>query len=62
MDYNSVIMILGIMFWVLLALALVLCFAWMYIQLTYLQWDKQDRMKNTIEDKVEELLNDKELD
>ena len=62
MDYNSVIMILGIMFWVLLALAIVLCFAWMYIQLTYLQWDKQDRMKNTIEDKVEELLNDKELD
>ena len=62
MDYNSIIMILGIMFWVLCALAIVLCFAWMYIQLTYLHWEKEDRMKTAIEGKVEEIINDKELD
>ena len=61
MDYVSVVWILGIMFWVLAALAIVCLLAYTYIQSMYYHWSKEDRngdifRENLLAD-VEEIIN-----
>ena len=60
MDYNSIILILGLFWWVLCACAIVCLFAWMYIQLTYMKWNREDRERENIiqqvHDEIEKTL------
>lgn len=58
MDYNTFCMILGIMFWVLTALGIVSLMAWVYCQIQYYKWDKEDRMKESIIDLIKEAIKD----
>ena len=63
---NTVLIILAIMFWVLLALSVVCLMVWSYIPVCYLKWSREDReresaiqsVQDTIKEKLEELKND----
>ena len=61
MIYELGWLILAIFFWVLLAVATVLAMAWVYIQVQYYHWEKQDRhIEETIRkviDEVNDILN-----
>lgn len=59
MMYEEVWIIITIFFWVLLAGALVLSAAWVYIQCMYYHWSKQDRMKDNLLHEVTQTINDK---
>lgn len=59
MMYEEVWIIITIFFWVLLAGALVLSAAWVYIQCMYYHWNKQDRMKDDLLHEVTQTINDK---
>lgn len=52
-------MIMGIFFWVLVALIVVVFFAEMYVKLTYFKWDREDRENRIIEYKVGEIVDEK---
>lgn len=56
MDYRTFCMILGIMFWVLSAMGIVSLMAWVYCQVQYYKWDKEDRMKESIVDLIKEAI------
>ena len=59
MDYAAIMTILGIFFWVLLAAAIILFGAWVYIQLMYYHWEKLDREQNNLVETVTKAVNDK---
>ena len=59
MAYEIAWIILAIFFWVLCAAATILLGAWIYIQLMYYHWNKQDRMQQNIVHQVIETVNDK---
>lgn len=52
-------MIMGIFFWVLVALIVVVFFAEAYVKLTYFKWDREDRENRIIENKVGEIVDEK---
>lgn len=63
MDYYVFWMIMAILFWVLFALAVVSGIAWVYTQVMYYRWTKEDReqanlieqVQQTVKDKIEEI-------
>ena len=57
MSYTACVMILGILFWVLAGLCVVSFMAWIYVQIVYYKWNKEDRERQEIERKVEEGFN-----
>ena len=59
MMYEEVWIIITIFFWVLLAGALVLSAAWVYIQCMYYHWNKQDRENDAILVRVTQTINEK---
>lgn len=59
MDYSAAMVILAIFFWVLLASAIILLGAWIYIQLMYYHWEKQDREQCNLVETVTQAVNDK---
>ena len=59
MAYEIAWLIISIFFWVLCAAAIILAGAWMYIQLMYYHWDKQDREKDKIVHQIIETVNEK---
>lgn len=52
MDYQTFCMIMAIMFWVLSALGIVSLMAWVYCQVQYYKWDKEDRIKEELAEKI----------
>lgn len=56
MDYTTFCMIMAIMFWVLSALGIVSLMVWVYCQVQYYKWDKEDRMKESIVDLIKEAI------
>lgn len=54
MDYQTFCMIMAIMFWTLSALGIVTLMAWVYCQVQYYKWDKEDRIKNELAEKISE--------
>ena len=56
MDYQTFCMIMAIMFWVLSALGIVSLMAWVYCQVQYYKWDKEDRLKESIVDMMKEAI------
>ena len=59
MAYEIAWLIICIFFWVLCAAAVILAGAWIYIQLMYYHWDKQDRTEQNIVHQVIETVKDK---
>ena len=57
MDYSAAMMILAIFFWVLLAAAIILLGAWIYIQLMYYHWAKLDRQQYNLVETVAQAVN-----
>lgn len=58
MDYYSMVFILGILFWVLIAAAVVCLLAYTYIQAMYYHWNKIERDKEGIISDVVETVKD----
>ena len=58
MDYTAFCIVLGILFWVLAAAAVVLLGAWLYIQAMYYHWNKKDREQDDIISQVQQAVND----
>lgn len=56
MDYIVFCMILGILFWVLAALALVVGMAYVYVELQYYKWSKEQREKDGIVKEIQEAV------
>ena len=56
MDYYSMVVILGIMFWVLLALGVVCLMIWIFVHFQYYTWDKEDRIKSGVIKDVQETI------
>ena len=56
MDYYTMVMILGIMFWVLCALGIVAGLAWVYCYVQYYKWDKEDRYKSSVVKEIQETI------
>lgn len=54
MNYYTFCMIMAIMFWTLSALGIVTLMAWVYCQVQYYKWDKEDRIKNELAEKISE--------
>lgn len=54
MNYYTFCMIMAIMFWTLSALGIVTLMAWVYCQIQYYKWDKEDRIKNELAEKISE--------
>lgn len=54
MSYYTFLTIIAIMFWVLSALGVVTFMAWGYCQVQYYKWDKEDRIKNELAEKISE--------
>lgn len=52
MNYYTFCMIMAIMFWTLSALGIVTLMAWIYCQVQYYKWDKEDRIKNELAEKI----------
>ena len=59
MQYEVAWLIICIFFWVLCAAAIILSGAWMYIQLMYYHWDKQDRERENVVQQIVETVNEK---
>ena len=57
--YTAYVMILGILFWVLAGCAVVSLMAWVYTQVMYYRWNREDREKATLVVQVQEAVNDK---
>lgn len=61
--YTAYVMILGILFWVLAGCTVVSLMAWVYTQVMYYRWNKEDReqanlieqVQQTVKDKIEEI-------
>ena len=49
---NTIMIIFGIMFWVVCALATVMGMAWIYIQIQYYRWDKEAHLEKAIIERV----------
>ena len=54
---TTFVYIMGILFWVLLALAVLSLVSWSYTQLVYLKWSREDREREFIEDVVNDVIN-----
>lgn len=52
MNYYTFCMIMAIMFWTLSTLGIVTLMAWVYCQVQYYKWDKEDRIKNELAEKI----------
>ena len=50
--------ILAVMFWALCAVAVVGMLAYIYCQVQYYKWDKEDRMQNNLVNKISEKIVD----
>lgn len=58
MDYYTCVFILGILFWLLIAAAVVCLLAYTYIQVMYYHWNKQDHDHEKIVSDVIETVQD----
>ena len=54
MNYQTFCMIMAIMFWTLSALGIVTLMVWVYCQVQYYKWDKEDRIKEELAKKISE--------
>lgn len=54
MNYTTFCMIMTIMFWSLCAIGIVTFMAWVYCQIQYYKWDKEDRIKEELAEKIGE--------
>ena len=59
MQYELAWLVVAIFFWVLCAAAIVIGLAWVFCYCNYFKWDKEDRLKKEVMEKVGEMLDDK---
>lgn len=57
MSFTTGVIIFGILFWVLGALAMVSLLMWTYTQLVYLKWNREDREREELENIVVGIVN-----
>ena len=68
MDYGTFWVIFTILFWVLVAIAVVCGLVWTYIQCIYYKWNRDERIQeqftvdvnNAVKETLEELENERE--
>ena len=56
MGWTTFWMIMAIVFWVLLALTVVGFMAWIYTQVQYYKWDKEDRQFEKMKEYIEQAI------
>ena len=59
MNSATLFFILGILWWVVGACRVVALLAWIYIQLVYFKWNKEDREQESIVKHVQDAVNEK---
>ena len=56
MGWTTFWMIMGIIFWILLALTVVTFMIWTFSQLQYYKWDKEDRQFDKMKEYIEQAI------